>query len=1330
MDLEHFPSDAKKILQEVLGYLNFSSGNPDPRFLQGVNHLFGLAGEILGQAAKAQQPSGAEPTWRALAHLLTGGLEELRHTSDTFRQADQAQAVLRLALDELLPAYRRFHADLLFHQTEETLFQPFFIGRAFEVILAEGPPWEESQRIVRQALLRLNDFVGHRPVAVLRTKQKIQPYAHEWVRPIPLYIAGAGVSVGRYHDVVAKALEILAATDEDLLRQAWFDLSLLEELALDPRAHDFDHPVNRRPNYHFGTWDPHHIDNRGFYRRFVLQQVTLDALWSRVEERGDAPYEDLLFEAAAVLAGTMLMGSGITGNGPESHDSSVTLARLLPHIAGYRDAFYERLLARVSGSFAERLRTEATALRQPFGGARQHLNQKLARRRAEQLQRVHLARLFARLGYTEAASRQARMVPVASARMRCDMDCLLTTAHLYVDRGALEEAASLLPQVEDLLHRAIECGALIDPWNILGFGAQFSLFPSPENSIPDHRADELIELLNDLFALYARLEREAAAAGNRGLPQRLSEDLEALARWWDQFASTEVSDVEGFSGAQSWESAAQVAGAVHAWHEAGTAAGDIAFWRRHVEEFRSPKAYALLVEALLEKRDLVAAMALLLHWLSQANAIRLSEGTYSFHDLAIRWMEKLWDSTPTEDAATPPAATPPAATRWALARKFFDHLEANAEEFWQAPRLEVMVSPAASAAERKDEETEEGSDDLFAAAYEEVTYRDTTDDGFESDLLDTGQPATDFELTLEADRIGHRLAFLVTLSRLWKHTAIRSAAPGAADPDREKVLAGWLAQAEINRRGLAELLDAADRYPIAAPRGTHESLVEYDRRRAIKETLLERIIAAAVETADAARVMRITLNQAEPNQAEAQWETPILAVLRAVFRGDVERIRDGWSALLAALAEQPLLYVPTTRGGNPQRIVASRNVQQVLRRLLAHLPRLGLLTETYQLLGTIQEMERNHRAGHGAITEFDRLFEIGCHAMVECLVTSSEGLSEATADVPAASPWPDRDLTAVLEQATELLLRRWLEHSRNIRISVLETVADSKRWKALKQFIQRYGHDLFTQKFMNFGNLRAILQQGVGRYLRWLEEEPDLEEGESRLVQELARGMGSRDAEQWLEITLEAVVENYSEYIDYNSTTTQSDRGEMLYTLLDFLRLEASYDRVAWNLKPVVTAHEVLVRSGRIEAARMWRRAVARRSAAVADEHQRRFERLVKQYGMRLPSVADRLAERFVRPLAIDRLCALVRPAVEELRKRCTPASFRLLEREIAQFTNEPSGVGFDVPSWLEALEDEVDRVRSRRSDDEDFLDLAANLPRARLSIDDVRRQLNRWESA
>ena len=56
-----------------------------------------------------------------------------------------------------------------------------------------------------------------------------------------------------------------------------------------------------------------------------------------------------------------------------------------------------------------------------------------------------------------------------------------------------------------------------------------------------------------------------------------------------------------------------------------------------------------------------------------------------------------------------------------------------------------------------------------------------------------------------------------------------------------------------------------------------------------------------------------------------------------------------------------------------------------------------------------------------------------------------------------------------------------------------------------------------------------------------------------------ARRLGGRhapeEAAQWLGMAIEAVVENYGEYVDYNSITTQSDRGDMLYTLLDFLRL-------------------------------------------------------------------------------------------------------------------------------------------------------------------------------
>ena len=59
-------------------------------------------------------------------------------------------------------------------------------------------------------------------------------------------------------------------------------------------------------------------------------------------------------------------------------------------------------------------------------------------------------------------------------------------------------------------------------------------------------------------------------------------------------------------------------------------------------------------------------------------------------------------------------------------------------------------------------------------------------------------------------------------------------------------------------------------------------------------------------------------------------------------------------------------------------------MQRVLRRLLAYLPRLGLLEETFRLIETIQDMERNHAVGPGAITEFDQMFEIGCRGIVRC----------------------------------------------------------------------------------------------------------------------------------------------------------------------------------------------------------------------------------------------------------------------------------------------------------------------------------------------------------
>jgi hypothetical protein len=259
---------------------------------------------------------------------------------------------------------------------------------------------------------------------------------------------------------------------------------------------------------------------------------------------------------------------------------------------------------------------------------------------------------------------------------------------------------------------------------------------------------------------------------------------------------------------------------------------------------------------------------------------------------------------------------------------------------------------------------------------------------------------------------------------------------------------------------------------------------------------------------------------------------------------------------------------------------------------------------------------------------------------------------------------------------------------------------------------------------MNLGNLRGILHQGVAAYLESLQEEPEAE-ASLRLLSELGSAIPRDEAAHWLEVAIEAVVENYGEYVDYNSITTQSDRGEMLYTLLDFLRLRASYDRLAWNLRPVALTHEALVRAGREKAAEIWRHAVAERTAGVADDHLEQFKRLSKKYGMHLPSIAEHLGERFVRPLEIDRLCSLVRPAVEELRHGREPAAFRQLEEHLSQFTVEACGAGFELPSWLDALEHEVEQAQWHGDEPVDEpSDLYVRLPQVRLSRREVERQV------
>ncbi len=1305
------------VLQEILGYLNFSSGAADARFLANLNEQF-----------REAEAAGIDPgeSHHIVRQRLVDSLLQLQQGSAAFADSDQASAVLALVFDRFLPAYRQFHHDLLFHQVEGELWRPFFVGRAFEAVLRQGPPWDESERIITDALASFNDYVGYRPVAVLHSGQRLEPYPHERLRPLPLFIQGAGVATGRYERLIQRTLELLKETDARLLTAAHFDLQSVEELALDVRAYDFDHPVNKRFNYCFGQWDPHQIDNRGNYRRFVLQQVTLDSLVRRVEQHDKLPKEERLVEASAVLAGVILMSSAICGSGPGTYDSTVSLATLLPIIAANRDAFYTQLLARMTGRRATRLQAEARTARQPFAAARQHLNQTLARRRATQLEQVHLSQLYARMGHRDAALEQARVVLVASARMRCEIQCRLTAGGMAAAAGRFDEAARMLEESTDFLQRAIGCGALIDPWNILGFQGQFSLFPAPENSVYDHRVDQLIELLEQLFGLFARCWSEAAARGVDDAASRLELAMDSLARWWDKFATTTVGGVESFSGSEAVESARHVAAALRAWHQAGATAGDIGFWHKHVANFQFPKAYALVVEALLDKHDLVAARALLIQWLSQADQVPLKGGQHSFHALAARWLVEASQVEALTSVATEQAHATRGQSR--LITPFFDYLEANAEELWNVPTLSLETGAAAKAdttapRDRDDEEEseEDNPDDdeqqPFSAAYDEMVYVDSTADGVEGDMLETPSPATDYELEYEGRRLRDRLAFLATVAVLWKRAATDCRPAGQLPAISGDILQRWINDSARFQIGLIRLLDAVERRRVPAPLAERDSLLEFERRRSAKEELLEVIIATIVTLTDAQRWLNaagdpaIVLHSHDQPAAETDAPAPEMENAAAgdaldirLFRGlltaDPAALEKLWPAVPSLLRREPLLYVPLHRGGHARRIASARAAQQRMRDLLELLPRLGMLNHTCQLINLAREIENDLPVGAHAVSEFDRLFGVGYKAMVESLVDVSQVWGNSGESTSDRENTADRELVECLEGFTESLLEQWLAHSRTLRLSSLERVANDPQWQALVEFIEKYGHDLFTQRFLNLSNVRAILHQGIDAWLTQVLEQPDAKD-ELKLSADLNSGTLNRsDAVRCLSIVLEAIAENYTEYRDYNTTTTQSDRGELLFGLLDFLRLRVQYDRVAWHLRPVLLAHEILVRHRREGAAEMWRRALAERTSEVADKLLGRYAALCRRYGMQLPTVADRLGQRFLQPLSIDRLRALVRPAIQEVHTVGEGLAFAVLRQEAQELMSQTVGSGLDVPSWLQALEAEASDAAHTISND------------------------------
>jgi hypothetical protein len=158
-------------------------------------------------------------------------------------------------------------------------------------------------------------------------------------------------------------------------------------------------------------------------------------------------------------------------------------------------------------------------------------------------------------------------------------------------------------------------------------------------------------------------------------------------------------------------------------------------------------------------------------------------------------------------------------------------------------------------------------------------------------------------------------------------------------------------------------------------------------------------------------------------------------------------------------------------------------------------------------------------------------------------------------------------------------------------------------------------------------------------------------------------------------------------------------------------------------------AHEVLSRLGRTSAADRWRDDLERKTAPLARSFLQKLKRLEKQYGMRLPGVSDRLSEKFVKPLLLDRILALVKPAVRDARLGVESTSFASLSQESDEYLATTLGSALEPQPWLQALEEEIQSAEAEVGSFGEMAQAISLAPaRVPIDVEDIRRQLSLWE--
>jgi hypothetical protein len=234
---------------------------------------------------------------------------------------------------------------------------------------------------------------------------------------------------------------------------------------------------------------------------------------------------------------------------------------------------------------------------------------------------------------------------------------------------------------------------------------------------------------------------------------------------------------------------------------------------------------------------------------------------------------------------------------------------------------------------------------------------------------------------------------------------------------------------------------------------------------------------------------------------------------------------------------------------------------------------------------------------------------------------------------------------------------------------------------------------------LTLGNARAIVLHGADRLLNELANNVAPFQT-IRIIDDLEEGKLDREhAVDIMEFVYESVVDNFDVFLEYNTTTTQSDYGNRLYCLLDFLRIKLLYDRFEWNHLPYHFVHEVMTRIEVADMAALIEEELIDETRETAESLMKELQQLEVTYGVRLPALHDLIGDRLVGPLKVNRMTARVarcNPELPDVTDEQATESFQQLRDEIADYMQGRMGSGIETPEWMNSLGREQSRVHDQ----------------------------------